>query len=235
MREATPAKFGRGVKLKTQRLSEDVAGNIRELIVSGQLMPGEFIRTEPLAEAIGISNTPVREGLLLLRSEGFIELVPRRGFMVSSFTRDDVRDLFWVQATLAAELTERAARNMSDAQLDELARLVAEHDEAVRAGRDREHIDALGHRFHKAINLASGSRRLTLLLGGIVRQLPNRFYSEIEGHLDETVRDHPAILAALQKRRGQEAGELMRHHLLSGADPLIATLEGLGVWSEDKD
>jgi DNA-binding GntR family transcriptional regulator len=46
---------------------------------------------ERIAEAVGVSNTPVREGLLSLRSEGFVELVPRRGFVVAEFTRQDVR------------------------------------------------------------------------------------------------------------------------------------------------
>ena len=59
---------------------------------------------EPIAEAVGVSNTPVREGLLALQSEGFVRLVPRRGFVVAPFTAQDVHDLFWAQAQLAGEL-----------------------------------------------------------------------------------------------------------------------------------
>jgi len=50
---------------------------------------------------VGVSNTPVREGLLSLRSEGFVRLVPRRGFIAAPFTQQDVQDLFWAHAQLA--------------------------------------------------------------------------------------------------------------------------------------
>jgi DNA-binding transcriptional MocR family regulator len=63
---------------RRQQLPEEVAGYVRELIITGAVRPGEFLRMERIAEAVGVSNTPVREGLLILRSEGLVELVPRR-------------------------------------------------------------------------------------------------------------------------------------------------------------
>ena len=80
---------------RRRQLPEQVAGYVRELIISGVVRPGEFLRVERIAEEMGVSNTPVREGLLALRSEGFVQFVPRRGFVVAPFTRDDVQDLFW--------------------------------------------------------------------------------------------------------------------------------------------
>jgi adenylate cyclase len=53
------------------QLPEEAAAYIRERIISGAVKPGEFLRIEPIAEAMGISNTPVREGLLSLSSQGF--------------------------------------------------------------------------------------------------------------------------------------------------------------------
>ncbi|MCX4095575.1 GntR family transcriptional regulator [Nocardia sp. alder85J] len=215
-----------------QQLSEDVAGYVRELIISGRVRPGDFLRTEPIAEAVGVSNTPVREGLLLLGGEGFVELVPRRGFMVSVFDRQDVRDLFWVQATLAGELAGRAAKRISERQLRHLADLITQHEQAAGTEDESERIVALGHEFHRTINLAADSRRLAMLLGSVVKQLPNRFYGAIEGHTDKTLRDHPAILEALQKRRAKAANSLMRDHIMSGADELVAMLEKQGLWSD---
>ena len=81
---------------------------MRELILSGKVKTGEFLRLEPIAEALGVSNTPVREGLLSLRAEGLVVLVPRRGFTAGSFTRQDVEDIFWAQATIGSELAARA-------------------------------------------------------------------------------------------------------------------------------
>src|ERR1700691_6772504 len=89
---------------RRQQLPEEVAGYVRELIIAGAVKPGEFLRMERIAEQVGVSNTPVREGLLVLKSEGFVQLVPRRGFIVAPFTQQDVRDLFWAQAPLAKEI-----------------------------------------------------------------------------------------------------------------------------------
>jgi DNA-binding GntR family transcriptional regulator len=232
--ESTAQGLPRAANSQRQQLSEDVATYVRELIISGRVRTGEFLRTEPIAEAVGVSNTPVREGLLLLSGEGFVELVPRRGFMVSAFSRQDVRDLFWAQATLAGELAGRAAKSISARELAHLADIVAKTEEALAGDADAERIVALGHEFHRTINLAADSRRLAILLGSIVKQLPNRFYGDIEGHVNETRHFHPAILEALQKRRAKAASTLMRDHIMSGADELIAMLEKQGMWADEK-
>ncbi|MFD9667704.1 GntR family transcriptional regulator [Rhodococcus sp. NPDC059968] len=232
--EPTSHELGRVANFQRRQLSEDVATYVRELIISGKVPPGEFLRTEPIAEAVGVSNTPVREGLLLLRGEGLVVLVPRRGFMVASITRQDVRDLFWAQAALAGELAYRVAREISAEQLKHLSDVVEQHHQAVDAG-DKEKVIALGHEFHRTINLASDSRRLATLLGSIVQQLPNRFYNSIEGRVDCVLHDHPAILEALKKRRVKIASSLMREHILRGADRFIASLESQGMWAAEEE
>ena len=64
--------------VEQRQLSESVATYLREQILSGQLRNGEFLRIDALAKALGVSTTPVREGLLLLQSESFVRLLPRR-------------------------------------------------------------------------------------------------------------------------------------------------------------
>lgn len=216
------------------QLSEDVAAYVRELIISGQVRPGEFLRTEPIAAAVGVSNTPVREGLLLLSGEGFVELVPRRGFVVSTFSAEDVRDLFWAQATLAGELAARAAKRITPEQLAHLQDLNEQHAAAMAENASSDVTIALGHEFHRTINLAADSRRLALMLAMIVKQLPNRFYNDIEGHNDDTLEAHPKILQALARKRSKQANDLMREHIMSGADELIASLEKQGIWAGEQ-
>jgi DNA-binding GntR family transcriptional regulator len=212
------------------QLPEEVAAYVRELIISGGVAPGEFLRIEPIAEAVGVSNTPVREGLLALRSEGFVRLEPRRGFVVAPFTPQDVHDLFWAQAQLASELAARAAKKITPEQLDYLDQNLAQYDVAFKA-KDTEAVARLGHLFHRAINLAADSNRLALLLGSVVKHLPNRFYAEIEGHLESTHNEHPIILEALKKRDARKARRLMEHHIAEGADQLVASLQARGLWN----
>lgn len=209
-----------------QQLPEQVATYVRELIISGAVRSGEQLGIDRIAEAVGVSNTPVREGLLTLRSEGFVRQAPRRGFVVAPLTRQDVRDLFWVQGQLAGELSARAASRITSEQLARLESNVACYPQA----RAMDHIAGLGHAFHREINLASGSDRLAMLLGNVVRQLPNTFYATIDGHVLATCNDHPRILEALRWRDADLARTLMRDHIVRGADRLIAELEVRGTW-----
>jgi DNA-binding GntR family transcriptional regulator len=216
-----------------RQLPEEVAAFVRELIISGQIRPGEFLRLDRIADAVGVSNTPVREGLLTLRSEGFVELVPRRGFVAAAFSEQDVRDLFWVQAQLAGELAARAAGRVTPERLDRLEALVAEQDRATDE-HDAERIAAVGHAFHREINLAADSRRLAFLLGAAVRQLPNRFYASIAGRVESARRDHPRLLEALHRGDAAAVGELMTSHILAGSDELIDELAAGGLWAEQE-
>ncbi|MFA3878597.1 GntR family transcriptional regulator [Streptomyces sp. MMCC 100] len=216
---------------KRQQLSEEVASYVRELIISGEVRPGDFLRMEPIAEAVGVSNTPVREGLLTLSSEGFIELVPRRGFVVTAFSPQDVRDLFWVQAQLGGELAARAAKSITAEQLDGLETIVKQQEEAIEAD-DEEGMVEYGHAFHRQINLAADSHRLALLLRSVVKHLPNRFYISIEGRASATREEHPLILEALRRRSSRMARSLMEQHMLESADHLIETLEARGLWQD---
>ena len=216
---------------KRPQLPEEVATYVRGLIVSGAVRPGDFLRMEPIASVVGVSNTPVREGLLALRSEGFVRLVPRRGFVVAPFTQQDVHDLFWVQAQLAGELAGRAARNITPEQIAKLESIIEQHVKAL-ADSDEERIADLGHFFHREINLAADSRRLALLLGSVVKQLPNRFCATIEGRVAATQVEHPSLLDALRKHDARKARPLMERHIAQGAVHLIDFLEQRGLWGD---
>jgi DNA-binding GntR family transcriptional regulator len=219
---------------KRQQLPEEVATYVREMIISGTVRPGDFLRTEPIAEAVGVSNTPVREGLLALRSQGFVQLVPRRGFVVASFTPQDVRDLFWAQAQLAGELAARAAKKMTPELADQLEANLAAYEKALADG-DEDGVARLGYAFHRGINLAADSHRLALLLGSMARHLPKRFYATIEGRAAETRDEHPLLVDALRQRDPRKARTRMEKHILGGADHLVEILEQRGLWANDKE
>src|SRR5260370_588647 len=117
-----------------RQLSDEVGSYVRELIVSGHLRSGEFIRQEHIAEELELSATPVREGLLSLKGEGFVLLKPRRGFVVAPLSAADVRDLFTAQALLAGGLFCRAAGRTSQDDPKELTRVHEALPKAAEAG-----------------------------------------------------------------------------------------------------
>jgi DNA-binding GntR family transcriptional regulator len=83
-----------------QRCMED----LRQLILTGELLPGETLRQATLAERLGASRIPVREALTSLQAEGVVTYVPRLGFAVARFNSDELREIYLMRALLEREL-----------------------------------------------------------------------------------------------------------------------------------
>lgn len=207
-----------------QQLSATVARHLREQIICGVLPKGDFLRIEAIAKALGVSTTPVREGLLILQSEALVQLIPRRGFVVTGLDEHDVMDLFWAQATLGAELAARATGKLTSVQLDQLDELNIQYEQAQHA-KDKTAMDRAGHQFHRTINLAANSPRLATLMGSLAKQMSNRFYTNIEGQTDDVLDYHPMILKALRLHDAESVRTLMFQHILNGGKHLLAMLE----------
>jgi DNA-binding GntR family transcriptional regulator len=210
-----------------RQLSDEVANRVREQIMSGQLQPGDFVRQEAVAEELGLSATPVREGLLLLKGEGFLELRPRRGFVVASLSREDVMDLFTAQELLAGELVFRAAGRIGEHDLRELRRVLEDTRKAV-ASDDRDAISYLCHDFHRKINLAAGAPRLAWMLSISTKFAPRGFFATSARWRRATVRDHAAILRALKDHDGEAARAAMTRHMENAGEFLSAHFEAAG-------
>ncbi|WP_208092361.1 GntR family transcriptional regulator [Blastococcus xanthinilyticus] len=214
-----PPRPGRG----RLALSEESASYVRALIMSGELREGEFVRLDRIAADLGISVTPAREGLLLLRGEGFVVSEPRRGFVVAPLSPDDVADLFFVQATIAGELAARAARRLSDADLAEVDHLQDQLARAARAG-DGDVVVRCNHLLHRKINQVAAAPKLNWFLGVSVRYVPTRFFTSIAGWEEAAAHDHAALIEALHRRDPDAARTAMEQHIRHAGELLVAHL-----------
>ena len=194
------------------RLSDMAAAHVRELIVSGQLRAGEFIRPETVAEDLGISATPAREGLLQLQTEGFLTVEPRRGFTVTALSSEDVRDIYDAQALLGGELTARAARVIGPDLVNELERIQADLEKAA-TDRDYDAVERLNHRFHETIYRLAGSRKIRWLIKNTLAYAPRKFFAAVEGWPEASAQDHRAIIEHLRANDADQARATMAHHI----------------------
>ncbi len=207
-----------------RQLSDEVASYVRELIMSGHLRSGEFIRQERIAEELELSATPVREGLLSLKGEGFVELKPRRGFVVAPLSASDVRDLFTAQALLAGELVSRATARMTPDDLRELNKVHRELRKAAATGGG-DAVERLNHDFHRRINLLADAPRLAWMLSISTRFAPRRFFATIPGWSKASAQDHAAILKAITDRDAEQARAAMMRHMENAGELLAANFE----------
>jgi DNA-binding GntR family transcriptional regulator len=203
------------------QLSEKATAHIRGLIMSGELRPGTLVRPETIGEDLGISTTPAREALQALRVEGFLELVPRHGFVVAPLTGQDIRDLFQVQALIGGELAARAAVNATEQDVSELEAL---HHELIAAAarNDHDRLEQKNHAFHREINLMANSRKTVWVLGLVTRYVPRQFYSSIPGWPQATMNDHAALLKGIQAQDAEATRAAMQQHIVHSGELLAA-------------
>lgn len=167
--------------------------------MSGTLRPGTFIRLDETAAQLGVSVTPVREALLKLRGEGMVQLEPHRGHVVLPLTRQDIEDIFWLQASIARELAAAATDHITDAQIDELDRINDSLAAAIGSS-DAETIVGIEFAFHRVFNRASGRIKLAWFLLNAARYMPVLAYAADPHWGEAAVDNHRKMIAALRRR-----------------------------------
>lgn len=207
-------------------LKDKVVDHLRALILSGTMRSGAKIDQDALAEELRLSKLPVREALIELASEGLVDNIARRGAFVSALTPEDVRDHFLVYGRVAALAAERAAVTMNDEALAQLNHRLAE----MGATDDPRELARLNHAFHRIINLAGGSRRLSSVLGLLARNVPFDFFQFAPGWADRAHEDHIRIAQAIGRRDPAVAGETMNDHLATAGTLVVTLLRDSGFW-----
>jgi DNA-binding GntR family transcriptional regulator len=215
------------------QLSDEVSSYLRQAIMAGEIAPGASVRAEAVGEELEVSATPVREALQALRVEGFLELVPRRGFMVVPLAADDIRDIFEAHALIAGELSSRAAKLATADQVEALQALHGELMEAA-GGKDHELLERKNHEFHRFVYRMAGSDRLRWALGNFAKYVPRAFYAQIEGWPETTASDHSAIIDAIVARDPDAARAAMAQHIRNSGEKLAEYFAGRQAHPETK-
>lgn len=220
---------------KPVQLATEIASYLRELILTGRLRNGEPLKIDGLSKQLDVSATPVREALQLLHSENFTRFEPRRGYQVGRLVGADIRDIYWMQAQIAGELAARAAAVIDASGVRELESMQESMRDALASrpaitGSELDgEIEELNHQFHRMVNLAADSPKLTWLLSVLVRYAPRQFYSTISGWEAATLEDHQDVISACRasdpeaarlamQRHIQHAGTLLAEHLTARED-----------------
>jgi DNA-binding GntR family transcriptional regulator len=218
-----------GRPLRRAQLSDEVATHLRAAIMSGALRPGTFIRLDETAAQLGVSITPVREALLKLGGEGMVQLQPHRGHVVMPLTRQDIEDIFWLQAGIAKELAATAGANITDDEIDELEHLNDALAAAVELG-DTEAIAASEFSFHRVFNQASGRIKLAWFLLQAARYMPVMVYAADPDWGAAAVKNHEQLIGALHRRDIAAVVEHTSWQFTDGARRLTEKLARSGVW-----
>lgn len=197
------------------------ASRVRSQILTHRLAPGDVVRPEEIGQQLGISQTPAREALQALKTEGFLHTVAGLGFVVAPLTGDDLLDIFTAHAFLSGELAARAAGQMSENAVDELEAVHYDLLAALRRGQ----LDAAekhNHTFHRMITEEAQSPKLAQILAIVTHYVPRDIYASIEGWGPASADDHDAIVSAIRRRDGDAARLAMSSHMHHAGELIAA-------------
>ena len=203
------------------KISDQIAGRLRDEIIAGALRPGEPLRLVAVAERLGVSTTPVREALAVLERQGLAVSRAHRGYRVADISPQDIGDAYMLAAFMHRLMTERASSRLSDRDLDELEALDEEMREANETG-DVKRASDLNHAIHRRVCQASESPILERFLRETAPFVTRRESPDVPGWAKQRSEGHSSVLRALRKRDATRAGHLMEEHVLRSGSAAVA-------------
>jgi DNA-binding GntR family transcriptional regulator len=170
------------------------------------------LRQRDIAVQFGVSQTPVREALRRLESEGLVVSDAHRGATVAEAREGWVEENYQIRAALESLGARLAAQSITDKQLAELVEL---NERMKVAGEDQGVYGPLNKEFHFRIYAVAGSPLLLSLMRLLWNSMPTG--PHVARSHDDSVAQHQALLDALCRHDGDAADQLMRDHILGSA------------------
>jgi DNA-binding GntR family transcriptional regulator len=195
---------------------------LRESILKGVFQPGERLRQDQLAEAIGVSRIPVRSALMQLESDGLITFSPFRGAVVNKLSADEMREIYELRAVLEAHALRKAVRAMTPERLVHLEQLARELNEV----KDGEEFLTRRNEFYR--ELYDGEHQLrTVSLIERLRAEAGRYWLErkVEYVSRPGQRDHLHLVEFIKDGDIDSAVAWLQEHLQRVCDGLVALME----------
>ncbi len=204
-------------KVQARSLVDEVVERLEAAIVTGELPPGSKLNEQALAASLGVSRGPLREAIRRLEGRTLVERTPNIGVRVAELSSGDLNDLLVIRESLEGMAAALAAENLTDAEIDDLERLLSEHGSQKSVATGEGYYQESGDfDFHFRIARASRNKRLISMICGDLYDLL-RIYryksSTMQGRAAEALREHRDIVAALRSRDPVQAEAAMRRHV----------------------
>lgn len=222
MRPKAGSRRGRSAREEVrQPLTEQAYTAIKREILSDRLAPGVPLPVDRFTREMKLSRTPVREAILRLEREGFVEIKPRLGTFVAHLDLRKIREMYHVRAVLEGSAARLTAALYSPAALKTVDKEL--RSQKLTGTINLAAISEAGQSLHRMIVDECGNE----VLAGTIRSLQDHFsrYRHFSLQISEKVlsshREHLEILDALSRRDGELAERLVRAHFEHAARFLI--------------
>jgi DNA-binding GntR family transcriptional regulator len=214
------------VKQPLQGLALSISEQLKQLIYSGEILPGERLNEAALALRMGTSRGPIREAIRILAGFGIVTAVPNKGVFVRKISVREMLEIYELRALVFGFAAQRATERLTVANRVELERLLKAMDTACETG-DGNGYYSLNLEFHALILTLSNNKRAHQAYLDYVNELHlfRRKYFDSPGNMRKSNVEHWQIYEAISSGSEARAKSTAERHVLSGRQRLLSTLD----------
>jgi DNA-binding GntR family transcriptional regulator len=196
--------------------SDQVREALRHALLSGAFAPGEQLNEGNLAAQLGVSKTPVREALSMLRATGLVVSKPPRGLAVAVIDAERIGEIYELREILESEAVRRAVPKVDDRLLDKAQAILA-HAQELGEQRELPGLIQLNRDFHELLYERCGNDEIKRVLNGMRDQVK---FAVAGGWMvtpswEMERKEHAAILDSVANNNARLAAKLTRKHIES--------------------
>lgn len=203
-------------------LNEVAYRRFKQALVTLSYKPGEYLNTAQVMGELDMGRTPINQAIHRLANEGLLQVIPRKGVMVAPLSIDDALELIDVRLANEMLCMRLASAKITQAQVAALNAL-NQQIEAACLDRDRVRMMTLDHQFHQELAQIAGNNMLADILS-VLHARAQRFWASTlsrEGHMQEVIDEHRAIISALAAQDSDAAASAAQAHILSFRSALL--------------
>ena len=211
---------------KKKPLWEEVYESLKKSILHGKLKARQHLIEEQLAHQVGISRTPVREAFHKLERDELVTRLPKGGFAVREFTREDVEEIFGIRSALESYAVYLATLHITPDKIAILEKKLKESEDALEKG-DADKVVQRHTEFDDLLYKSCRSKKLL----DMISNFRDYFYGyrsallHTENGISYSNRDHRQMLEAMKKKNPRLAERLVRKHLTTGKKLVLKEIE----------
>jgi DNA-binding GntR family transcriptional regulator len=209
------------LSLSPRALYEEVAESLRQRIFNRELTPGSWIDELKIAEAYGISRTPLREALKVLAAEGLVTMKVRRGAYVTEVSERDLADVYHLLSLLESDAVGVVAATATTLEIEELEALHQELEKAAKPENlNTEAFFEINERFHLRLLEIANNRWRDQMVADLRKVMKlNRHNSLLKsGRIEESLNEHRAVMQAVSARDSALSIQKMQEHFKNGLE-----------------
>jgi len=209
-----------------QGLALAIAEQVRHLIFTGEIAPGERINEAALALRMGTSRGPIREAIRILTGSGIVTAVLNKGVFVRKISMREMVEIYELRALVFGFAAQRAAENITDAHRTQFEGLLAQMDLAAEENDGARYYD-LNLDFHALVLQLSNNNRAQQAYMDYVNELHlfRRKYFNAPGNMRKSNSEHRSIYEAIASGSTVKAKNMAERHVWSGRQRLLSTLD----------